>query len=423
MSDTRPTVAVVGSGVAGLTAAHILRHARRVTLFEADDRLGGHTHTHTMGEQGLRVDSGFIVHNRASYPHLSRLFTELGVTTRVSEMSISVGCAGCGLRYVTSSALRTAPARPPSVDRITWLEALAETERFNATARRVLASPGSARTLGELLDEEKYAGYFVSHMVVPMVCAVWSCGPRSALRFPARYLLRFLDNHGLLHGSAATRWRTVVGGSADYVRRLASGLPDVRPGARVTAVDRSSGGVEVTDEHGRTEFFCSAVIATHPADALALRTNATEQEREVLGTIGYTPNEAVLHTDPALLPAAEADRASWNHLQKRCDADDGDTSTSYYLNRLQGLPGQADYVVTLNATERVRRDRVLATMRYEHPLYTPQSLAAQARLPRLNSPELAYAGAYHGWGFHEDGCRSGVAAARALGVAWSATAA
>jgi predicted NAD/FAD-binding protein len=413
-----PTVAVIGSGVGSLTAAHILGRERHVTLYEADARLGGHTHTHRVGDGQLPVDSGFIVHNVANYPLLTRLFNEIGVSTRGSEMSMSVSCAGCGLRYVSGSTLRTVPGRPSSVDRLTWRQALAEIERFNGRIGEVLAEPAIPLTLGELLEEEGYSEYFVRHLVLPMVCAVWSCGPCGALRYPARYLFRFLANHGLLHGSTATRWRTVVGGSADYVRRIVAGLPEVRPATRVTAVTRVAGGLEVTDENGRSELFGAAVIGVHPADALALRTDPSREEQETLSAIGYVPSEVLLHTDSRLLPEAAADRASWNYWQGSCDASDTDVSISYHLNRLQGLPTGTDYVVTLNATDRVAPDRVLAAMRYEHPLYTTESLRAQGRLPALNSSTLAYAGAYHGWGFHEDGCRSGVAAARAVGVSW-----
>lgn len=414
----RSTVAVIGSGIGGLTAAHILCRERRVTLYEAEARLGGHTHTHLVSDRQTPVDSGFIVHNTAHYPNLTRLFTELGVRTRGSEMSMSISCAGCGLHYVSGSTLRTPPSRPRSVDRLTWLQALAEIERFNGRVREVLAEPATPITLGELLEKDGYSDYFVRHLVLPMVCAVWSCGPTSALRYPARYLFRFLDNHGLLHGSAATRWRTVVGGSAQYVRHIAAALPDIRTGTRVTGVTRVPDGVEVTDEHGRTELFGSVVIATHPSDAIALHTDPTDEEQEILGAIGYVPSEVVLHTDSRLLPRAEESRASWNYGQDRCDAADGEVSTSYHLNRLQGLTDTTDYLVTLNASHRIRPERVIATMRYEHPLYTPESLRAQGRLAQLNSRTVAYAGAYHGWGFHEDGCRSGVVAARSLGVPW-----
>jgi predicted NAD/FAD-binding protein len=209
----------------------------------------------------------------------------------------------------------------------------------------------------------------------------------------------------------------VVGGSVEYVRRIAAELPDIRTGTRVVSASRTMSGVVVTDEHGRSEHFDQAVIATHPADALSMRTDASALEKDVLGGLSYTPSRAVLHRDAGLLPEDGPDRASWNFRQSRCDASDHEASISYDLNRLQGLSGAA-HVLTLNPDREIRPDSVLAEMRYEHPLYTPESLAAQRNLPRLNSPTLAYAGAYHGWGFHEDGCRSGVTAARALGARW-----
>ncbi|MET8828888.1 FAD-dependent oxidoreductase [Streptomyces sp. NPDC004610] len=412
------TVAVIGSGIAGLTAAHVLAGERRVTLYEADDRLGGHAHTHLVGAADTPVDSGFLVHNPAAYPLLVRLFTELGVRTRPCEMSLSVGCAGCGLRYVSGSTLRTVPERPTGLDRVTWHRTLTEKARFTAAAHRALAEPVTTLTLGEFIEKEGHGDHFVRHLVLPLVCAVWSCGPRAALRYPAVYLFRFLAQHGLLDGGPATRWRTVVGGSADYVRRIAARIPEIRTGSAVTALTRTARGVEVTDAHGRGARFDQAVLATHPAQALALLTDATGPEREVLGAIGYVSSEVLLHTDGRLLPDDERDRASWNHHQLRCAADDDEVSTSYHLNRLHGLPADPDYVVTLNAAVPPAPGRVLARMRYEHPLYTPGMLDAQRRLPALSTPVLAYAGAYHGWGFHEDGCHSGVAAARTLGVDW-----
>ncbi|MEV7289123.1 FAD-dependent oxidoreductase [Streptomyces sp. NPDC093252] len=447
-----PTVAVIGSGIAGLTAAYVLARERRVTLYEAEDRLGGHAHTHLVGAADTPVDSGFLVHNPANYPLLVRLFTELGVRTRPCEMSLSVGCEGCGLRYVSGSTLRTVPERPAGLDRATWRRALTEKARFSAAARRALAEPepepepgaepgtgtgtapgtdpvtdpgtdrgtdrGTTLTLGEFIEKEGHDDYFVRHLVLPLVCAVWSCGPRAALRYPARYLFRFLAQHGLLDGGPATRWRTVVGGSADYVRRIAARVPEIRAGSAVTALTRTARGVEVTDAHGRGARYDQAVLATHPAQALALLTDATRPEREVFGAIGYLPSEVLLHTDARLLPDDERDRASWNHHQLRCAADDHEVSTSYHLNRLHGLPADPDYVVTLNAAVPPAPGSVLARMRYEHPLYSPGMLDARRRLPALSTPVLAYAGAYHGWGFHEDGCRSGVAAARTLGVDW-----
>jgi predicted NAD/FAD-binding protein len=263
-----------------------------------------------------------------------------------------------------------------------------------------------------------------------VVAAVWSCPPGTALRYPAGYLFAFLANHGMLAVTGSPQWRTVTGGSRTYVERVAKRLGSVRLSAPVRAVRRHPGGAEVVDAAGETLAFDAVVIATHPGQALRLLAEPTAAEREVLGAFRYTPNPALLHTDARLLPSKPAARASWNYELSHCGpgqpagpaaAAAGPAAAprvSYHMNRLQGLPAGEDYVVTLGADGVVDPARVIDTMDYEHPAYTAASVAAQRRLPALNTPVTAFAGAYHGWGFHEDGCRSGVQAAQALGGAW-----
>ncbi|MET7640125.1 FAD-dependent oxidoreductase [Streptomyces sp. NPDC005438] len=428
MSTPNRQLAVVGSGVAGLTAAHVLSRAGErpdVTLFEADDRLGGHAHTHEVTSTDGRthpVDSGFLVHNRRTYPSLLRLFDELGVTTQESEMSMSVSCQGCGLEYAGARGLRGLFPRPDNLLRGRYLRMLAEVPRFHRRAARLLAEPGPATpTLGEFLRRGRFSPYFVEHFVTPLVSAVWSCAPRDAPRYPARYLFRFLDHHGMLGVTGSPRWRTVTGGSREYVRRVAKQLTSVRTGTPVRTVRLLDGaprhGVELTTDQG-AERFDAVVIATHPDQALALRHVPTDAEREVLGAFRYSPNPTVLHTDPSPLPRSAGARASWNVTLPSCRVPTDRVRVSYHLNRLQRLDTPEQWVVSLNEGEHLDPARVVARMTYHHPLYTPESVAAQERLPELNGPRLAYAGAYHGWGFHEDGCRSGVEAARALGVRW-----
>lgn len=400
MSERR-RVAVIGSGVAGLTAAYVLRDGCDVTLFEADDRLGGHAHTHDVG--GVPVDSGFIVHNERTYPLLTRLFGELGVATRESEMSMSVRCHGCGLEY--------AGGRGPSglfVQRPTarYLRMLATVPRFHRAARKLTGDP----TLGAFLAG--YPPYFVAHFVTPLVAAVWSCSAADAMRYPARYLFAFLANHGMLSVTGAPPWRTVVGGSRTYVERVAKELAAVRTGAPVRGLKRTATGVELHAD--RAYEFDAAVVATHPGQALKLLAEPTRAERDVLGAFSYSSNEAVLHTDGSVLPRRA--RASWNYVMPSCQADAGSVRVSYDMNRLQRLDVAQEHVVSLGG--RVSDEHVLARMTYEHPIHTPESVAAQERLPTLNDGRVAYAGAYHGWGFHEDGCRAGVAAARSLGGRW-----
>jgi predicted NAD/FAD-binding protein len=401
----------------------VLSRTDEVTLYEKDNRLGGHADTHLVvpaAGPSIPVDTGFIVCNERTYPLLTRLFGELGVTTRPSEMSMSVQCAGCGLQYAGQRGL-AGLAAGLSRGRGRYLRMLAEVPRFHRAARRLLAKPADPAdpadlTFGEFLDQGGYSGYFQSHFALPVVAAVWSCPPGTALSYPAEYLFRFLANHGMLSISGSPPWRTVVGGSRSYVERVAKRLQTVRVGAPVRAVHRFPGGAEVHDDSGQALTFDAVVIATHPDQALRLLAEPTAAERDVLGAFRYTPNPALLHTDARLLPSRPAARASWNYQLSRCS--DQAPRTSYHMNRLQSLSAAQEYIVTLGGEGVVDPARVLDRMDYAHPAYTPASVAAQRRLPELNTAVTAFAGAYHGWGFHEDGCRSGAQAARALGGSW-----
>ncbi|WP_066944339.1 NAD(P)/FAD-dependent oxidoreductase [Streptomyces lushanensis] len=425
MSDTRRRTAVVGSGVAGLTAAYVLARRHEVALYEAADRLGGHAHTHDIPSADgriHRVDSGFIVHNERTYPYLLRLFVELGVTTQESEMSLSVRCDGCGLEYAGARGPSGLLARGRNALRPRYLRMLAEIPAFHRRARRLLATPPTGpeqdATLGEFIAECGFSPYFTAHFVTPLVSAVWSCDARTALRCPARPVLRFLAHHGLLTTGGSPVWRTVSGGSRAYVERVGKRLGAVHTSTPVRAVRRHPAGVELVTDDDAVEWYDSVVIAVHPDQALRLLADATEEERRILGAFRYSRNPTQLHTDTAVLPRSAPARASWNLLMPSCDAGADAVRISYDMNRLQRLDAPETYVVTLNGADRVDPRRVLADMVYEHPVHTPESVAAQRLLYSLNSPVTVYAGAYHGWGFHEDGCRSGVSAAAALGVTW-----
>ncbi|MYX12692.1 NAD(P)-binding protein [Streptomyces sp. SID8374] len=424
MARERRRTAVVGSGVAGLTAAHVLRRAHDVTLYEADDRIGGHAHTHELDASDgrvHRVDSGFIVHNRRTYPHLLRLFDELGVATQESEMSMSVRCEGCGLEYSGARGPAGLFAQPRSALRGPYLRMLAEVTRFHRAARALLElpeGPATDMTLGEFARRGRFSRYFRAHFLTPMVSAVWSCDPVTALRYPARYLFAFLSHHGMLAIGGSPVWRTVTGGSRAYVERVAKQLTAVHTATPVRAVTRHADGVDLTTEDGTTTPYDAVVIATHPDQALRLLADPTDAERETLGAFTYSRNPTLLHTDTTLLPRSRGARASWNYLMPSCAADADRVTVSYDMNRLQRLDAPETFVVTLNGSDRVDPDSVRARMVYEHPVYTPESVSAQARLPALSGPVTAFAGAYHGWGFHEDGCRSGAEAAAALGVEW-----
>ena len=418
---TRSTVAVIGAGVSGLTAAHVLSAQRDVTLFEADDRLGGHAHTHDVpaGDRTVPVDSGFIVHNERTYPHLLRLFAELGVETRPTEMSMSITCTSCGLSYAGGRGLGGILAQPWRVADPRFLRLLVEVPRFHRAARRLLESEGPEVTWGQFLADGGYSDHFVRHFAVPLVSCVWSSGDQDALAYPARHLFAFLQHHGMLTVKGSPTWKTVVGGSRAYVELLAARLPDVRRGTPATSVTRHDDGVDVMTADGRVETFDQVVLATHADQALAVLSDATPEEKDDLAAITYSVNRTLLHRDPALLPERRAARASWNH-RTSCGAgavEDGVT-VSYWMNRLQGLEVADDLVVTLNGTELVDPATVVAEMTYAHPVFTTAAVEAAQRLRTAGGDRLAFAGAHLGWGFHEDGCRSGVEAAARLGVTW-----
>lgn len=419
----RPRAAVVGSGVSGLTAAYLLQRRYDVTLIEADSRPGGHAHTHeidTADAGVLRVDSGFIVHNRVTYPNLLRLFGELGIATQPTTMSMSVRCDGCGLEYAGALGFRGVFAQPRSLARPAYLRMLVEVNRFHRHARRVVDSLDENLTLGEFLRAGGYSTYFTEHFMVPVVSAVWSSSPDTALLYPARYLFAFLANHGMLSVSGSHQWYTVTGGSRTYVDAVTKNLTAVRLSSPVQAIERAGDrkGVRITMAAGVVEDFDRAVVATHPDTALAILARPTDAERTALSAFTYSHNETLLHRDESVLPRSPHARASWNYLLPDCTAGSDRVLVSYDMNRLQTLPTRTPHVVTLNATDRIDGSRVLARMHYEHPVYTPQSVAAQKLLPALNDGIIAFAGAYHGWGFHEDGCRAGVAAAESLGAGW-----
>ncbi len=434
MSTAPPRrVGVIGSGVAGLTAAHVISGSAEVTLFEADARLGGHADTHVVSTPGgpLAIDTGFIVHNERTYPTLMRLFAELRVPTQASDMSMSVRSDAAGLEYAGAKGLGGLFPSWRNVVRPAYLRMLVEVPRFHRLARHVLAAgtddAGVDRTLAEFLDDGRFSGYFRRHFMTPLVAAVWSCDPGRALEYPARYLFEFLDHHGMLGIFGSPQWRTVTGGSREYVDRVAAGLVrrggTVRLETKVTSVVETARGVEVTDGNGQVHLLDAVVVATHPGQALAMLAEPTPLQRELLTAMPYSQNLAQLHTDTSLLPRRPRARASWNHLER---PDAGAVTVTYDLTRLMDLPpcsrDGADgtrYLVTLGAPDLVDPESVIATRDYAHPIYTPGSVAAQRRLPEIDSDRVVFAGAWHGWGFHEDGARSGLAAAERLGFTWT----
>jgi uncharacterized protein len=423
VGSRRRSVAVIGAGVSGLTAAYLLSRTHDVTLFEAEDRLGGHAHTHDLTDSDGRrhaVDSGFIVCNDVTYPLLRQLFAELDVQVRPAEMSMSVRCEGCGLEYAGGRGLRGVFAQPRRLIDPRFLRMLWQVKRFHRRALAFLrtAAEENLTTYGEFLEQEGFSGYFVAHYAIPVVSCVWSAGRETTLAYPARYLFRFLDQHGMLRVGGSPQWYTVAGGSRTYVERLAGLLPDVRASRPVTDVTRGEDGVQVRDVTGRVTRADRVVIAIHADQALALLADPSDAEVATLKQFGYSRNATVLHTDGSVLPDAARARACWNYRMTSCHRPDQPAVVSYWMNRLQGLQSPETFLVTLNDRERLDPGSVAAVMHYEHPIYTPEAVRAQSQLGDLATDRTVYAGAYHGWGFHEDGCRSGVEAARHFGVAW-----
>lgn len=417
-------VAVVGSGVAGLTAAYALSKNSSVTLYEADTRLGGHADTHFVDSPGgpVGVDTGFIVHNDRTYPTLLRLFAELDVPTQDSDMSMSVRCDGCGLEYSGGQGMRGILAQRTAVFKPRFVSMLLDIKRFHRLATELLDGPDSADseiTLGTFLEDHSFSAYFESHFMTPLVSAVWSCDPDTALAYPARYLFSFLQHHGMLSVTGSPTWRTVTGGSIEYVRRVASHIDEVLLDTPVRAVYRSQDSVQIRDGHDNLRTFDAAVIAVHPGAALKMLAEPTVLEHSILGAMPYSVNHTALHTDSSVLPKNTRARASWNYHLPSCSARPDRVLVSYDLTRLQRLDDtDRRMLVTLGGADRIDPNTVLDEMTYEHPQYTPESVAAQRRLPELDTDTVSFAGAYHGWGFHEDGALSGARAAQRVGASW-----
>ena len=411
-------IAVIGSGIAGLASAWLLSTEHAVTLFEADDHFGGHTHTHDIDRGGrrYRIDSGFIVFNHTHYPLLTRLFAELKVATQPAPMSFAVSNEATGLEY-NATRLGTLFCQRRNLLSARFLGMLRELLRFYREAPALLSAPQPGPTLGEYLRAAGYGAAFRDEHLVPMAAALWSAPPGAVLGFPAQFVVRFMANHGMLALRGRPAWHVVCGGSATYVRSLrARWSVSERLACAVRGVQRDCAGVTLESAAG-VERFDQVVLACHSDQALALLRDPSDAEREVLGAMPYQPNEVLLHTDTTVLPRNRRAWAAWN---ARVPQRPGEACrVSYCMNLLQGIASPETFIVTLNGTDVVRPETVLRRMAYAHPLYSPGAVAARQRRMELQGRRRTwYAGAYWGWGFHEDGLRSAVEVCRALGVAW-----
>lgn len=411
-------IAIVGSGISGLACAWLLSRRHSVTLFEVNDYFGGHTHTHDIELYGKRyaLDTGFIVYNPMHYPLLSRLFLELGVASQPTTMSFSVQSEASGLEY-NAASLDALFCQRRNLFSPRFLGMVRDLLRFYRDAPTLLESDSEGPSLGDWLTEHRYGDAFRGEHLIPMVSALWSAPPKDILGFPARYLVQFMANHQMLQVAGRPQWRVVTGGSQSYVRALRkSWRVQERPNCAVLSVYREPGGV-VLRTNGGTERYDHVVMACHSDQALAVLDDANASERSVLGSIAYQANSVVLHTDSRVLPRMRKAWAAWNAF---IPAGSDDTCTvSYCMNLLQRLDSPEPIIVTLNRADAIDPAKVLRRMSYDHPVYTRAAVAARARKAEIQGRQRTwFAGAYWGWGFHEDGMRSAVDVALALGESW-----
>lgn len=412
-------IAVIGAGVAGLGCAYALaQRAARVTLYEAAPRLGGHAHTVdvTLDGRSYPVDTGFLVFNERTYPNLVRLFEELRVPVAKSDMSFAVSAPFGQRRLEWSGArLSTVFAQRRNLVSPRFLSLLADILRFNAQATRIAQSGASpAQTLGEFLRAHRYGDAFRDGYLLPMAAAIWSCPVQTMLDYPFEAFVRFCHNHGLLQIEGRPQWLTVAGGARQYVERIAARLPDVRTAEPVRAVARGRWGKVVVTSRSGAETFDQVVLACHSDQSLRLLADADEEEKALLAAVRYQPNRALLHTCAALMPQSRKVWSAWNYLSDGAPRQ-ARVSVTYWLNRLQPLPFATPLFVSLNPLREPDAAKTLAEFEYEHPIFDAAAIEAQRRLPALQGRRgVWFAGAWTGFGFHEDGLRSGLAVAAAL---------
>ncbi|HTJ96056.1 MAG TPA: FAD-dependent oxidoreductase [Rhodocyclaceae bacterium] len=414
----RKKVAVIGSGIAGLATAWLLRDTHEVTLYEADSRLGGHTHTVDVEVDGAHfpVDTGFLVFNRRTYPNLCALFEQLGIESVASDMSFSARIEALDLEWAGSD-LNTVFGQRRNLLRPSFLGMVRDILRFNRETCALQKHSGSNETLGEFLERRKFGSPFRDWYLLPMAAAIWSCPTATMLAYPLATFVRFCHNHGLLQILDRPHWLSVKGGGREYVRRLAAELPDVRLATPVLAVQRDANGVTVHTGH-EGKCFDEVVFACHSDQTLAiLGHSVSPAERAILSAIKYQPNRAVLHTDVALLPQRRRLWSAWNYAAGPHSAGNAAVDVTYLLNMLQSLPVTTPVMVSLNPYREPAADKVIAEFDYAHPVFDQAAITAQSMLPSIQGRDhFWFCGAWTQYGFHEDGLRSALAVAEGMGV-------
>lgn len=414
----RQRVAVVGSGISGLSAAWLLHQRADVTVFEQHDRVGGHSHTVDIGDGAdtTPVDMGFIVYNELTYPNLTELFKHLDVTTKATDMSLAVSLNDGRLEYA-GGYLSQLFAQKRNLARPRFWSMLRDLTRFYRNAPKDIGKiENSEMTLGDYLKVNGYGTAFRDDHLLPMAAAIWSMPTARVLDYPAHAFIRFHENHGLLKLTNRPLWRTVAGGSRVYVDKLTAPFADkIRQGAAVVSALRRPDGVIVRTSDGKQERFDQVVIATHADQALSLLDNPTPEEINLLGAFRYSVNDAVLHSDERLMPKRRRAWASWNYISGDASNANAELTVTYWMNRLQALPEARQLFVTLNPNRTVEATKVHKTVRFEHPIIDSGATHAQKHLWSLQGRDrIWYCGAYFGAGFHEDGLQAGLAVGEQL---------
>jgi uncharacterized protein len=410
-------IAIVGAGVSGLVAAHLLHREHEIVVYEANGYAGGHTNTIRVDteRETHRIDTGFIVMNDRNYPNFTRLLERLGVATQPTHMSFSV--KGEEEDFEFSGTPRGLLCQPRNLLSPRFQRMIADLLRFNRELRRLLGRAETRESLRDFLARHGFSRAFTERLIVPQVSAVWSANPRQTFSMPARFIAEFFANHGMLGFRDRPQWSTVAGGSARYVEALTGPFRErIRLDSPVRSIVRLTDGVEVTVAGVERERYDHVILATHSDQALALLEDPSPQEARVLGAIPYQQNEAVLHTDSALLPRRHGARAAWNYHLLREPKEQ--STVTYYMNHLQRLRADRDFCVTLNRTEAIDPAKIIRTISYSHPVYTPGGVAVQSQHAAISglARRTHYCGAYWGWGFHEDGVVSALRACEPFGV-------